>query len=189
LNQPLSATDRLRWLLRLYRYAQVSYDPTPPSETAGNTILPGLWAQGSFQELDKWIRIMRACNCPPPRPGARTKHSPACMKATYWHLRERYIDPEERTWHGTIRLIRIAGGQHRVQGLPPNSELADPFHVAIRPPVAILQWRSNISRTQVQLGIDWLLHRMHNGHPDRISLPKDFRGAMPEPAEREKVAA
>jgi len=168
-QQPtLTARDRLKWLLKTYADAATEYNPQPPSDTAGNNILPGNWRY--YQELDTWYRQL-----PQPHRG---------------ELFKRYIEPHARPnlQRHTARITIHKNG--RVQGLPPNTELANPFRVVTNKPtgtspfsghIAIARWNTTVNTQLAEQAVDWLLDHMHNGDSSQICLPRDLTGATPEP--------
>ena len=166
-DRPLTARDRLKWLLKTYADASTEYNPQPPSDTAGNNILPGNWRY--YQELDTWYRRM-------PQP-QRT------------HLHQRYIHPHARPnlQRHTARITIEKSG--RVRGLPPNTELANPFRVVTNKPtgsspfsghIAIARWNTSVNTRLAEDAVDWLLTHMHQGDTSQICLPRDLTGATPE---------
>lgn len=164
------ARDRLKHLLRDYADAATEYDPTPPSPTAGNTILPGRWHY--FKELDHWYRQL-------PQP----------MR---WNLHERYIRPHARhnlkTFTGKHLPPHTERATHHHQVLPRRNKtqvVAAPYAGT----TIIAKWHPAVDMRQVELALDWLLERMHGGDTTSINLPPDLRGATPDPTPRKQAIA
>src|SRR5262245_26797022 len=164
----VTARERLIHLLQHYREAPLAHTG-PPGNGETGPFLSSMWNDSSYPELDRWLRTMRTCRC------TSHRHRKSCKRRVYWHLREWYIDAEQKAVDVPLRRGKLVlppgctliAGQ--MPSLLPNGTQTARAVVLRRNPVA--------SRREAENGLQWLLERMHGGRSDRITLPKILRQA------------
>jgi hypothetical protein len=76
----------------------------------------------------------------------------------------------------TLELPTRATRQGRTPILPPNSELVagQPHHAQDTCRCRIYTWNNDVDPLTAAAGITWLVHNMHHGNNERITLPQDL---------------
>ena len=151
---PLTHQQRLIELLRTLQDASVAWDPR--ASGGGPTLMPTMWHQGSYAELEHQL--------------IRLRDNPATRTA-WWHTSQRYRWGTTRKTTVPIRRTR----QGPVPRLPANTELVSAGQInGHHQAVVLYQWRHDVDNHQVNHGLDLLLQRMHNGQPHHIRIPHDI---------------
>ena len=152
--KPLTHTQRLIELLRTLHDAQTTWNPQSAGD--GPRLMPVMWTQGSYAELERQLCKLRD------DPTTRT---------AWWHTSQRY------RW-GTTRLTTVPIRRTRqgpIPRLPANTELVSAGQInGHQQNVIVYQWRLDVDHNQVDHGIQLLLQRMHNGQPHHIRIPHDI---------------
>jgi hypothetical protein len=152
--KPLTHTQRLIELIRTLHDAQTTWNPQ--SNGDGPRLMPTMWTQGSYAELEHQLRNLRD------NPETRT---------AWWHTSHRYRWGTTRKTTVPIRRTR----QGPVPRLPANTELVSAGTIdGHHQHVVVYQWRLDVNQAHVNNGIDVLLERMHNGQPHMIRIPHDI---------------
>lgn len=154
----LTPEQRVVELLRTLNDALVSYGAASTGD--GVRLLPSMYSEGSYQELEDRLRDLREMRRP-----------------LWWHVSHRYRWGVEKLI--VARVIRRLEGPEFV--LPPNCELiAGGASLGSKAAVArVYAWSPEVDRKKAGEGVSALVSLMFGGDVERIVLPGDvFRRAM-----------
>jgi hypothetical protein len=147
----LTADERVVELLRTLAEARQSYSFA--SGSGGPMLMPKMWHEGSYAELERRLRDMRESR----------------RRRLWWHVSYRYRFGVELTM--VARIVRRQTGPEFM--LPPHCEL-----VAGGPAVGskaaycrVYCWRQEVDEGQADRGVGHLVSTMYGGEVDRIVLP------------------
>ena len=175
----LTATDRVRALLRTVEEARVAWDTR--SSGGGALLMPTMWSEGSYAELERCLILMRdggEDTLLDPVTG-RESFGPNGFPVTilrpaqrrlWWHVVMRYR-------YGTVRTMTVAVRRTRFGAdivLPPRCELMSGGGVVIGSKNAVARvytWSEQVSQSTAAEGLCTLTSLMYGGRDKLIQLP------------------
>ena len=152
---PTPAEQRVIGLLRTLRLAAEAWDER--SHGGGPRLMPSLWHEGSYAELERVLHVMRDGD-----PRARQ---------LWWHVNARYVWNDERVARVECRRTR----QGPVVIAPECSEVAVVLELHSRyAHVRLREWSPAVVETLVAAGVRELATRMYRGDHGRVVLPREL---------------
>ena len=165
----LTASERVVLLLRTFYEAREYWDPRSSGD--GVRLMPSVWHEGSYPELEARLAELRD----------------SAERPLWFHVTRRYRDGESVSVE--VPVIRTVRGPSFV--LPACCELlAGAVNLSDRlTRVRCYRWRSDVDQALADVAIATLIDRMYRGRRDRIVVPDVYyRRALGLPP-REEVAA
>lgn len=150
----LTPRDLVIELLKTLDLAMTSWDSGSSGD--GVRVMPSLYHEGSYAELQRRLREMR---------DSRDWHTP------WWHVVERYLREPDSV---VVSFRRTVKGPK--PNMPPRTELVfveeilDSKWMRVR----CYRWTSAVEPRFVEAGVNRLTATMYGGDTQRIHLPKDL---------------
>ena len=151
----LSPRDLLVELIKTLGEDETSYNPG--SGTGGPLLMPTLYREGSYSELESRLDEMR---------------DSAQWRLPWWHVTQRYLAGVVATVDVSFRRTRQ--GPH--PNLPGRCELVLVEGILGNQlmKIRVYRWDSRVEEGLVRAGLDRLLATMYGGQTERIQLPLEF---------------
>lgn len=148
----LTAEERVVTLLRTFDEARVSYGVGSTGQ--GVTLLPSMWHEGSYAELEARLIELRESS----------------RRPLWWHASQRHRWGVERTIVAPVRR-RVPTV---VFSLPPYCEVVygGPSIGSKAAVVRVYRWSPDVDEGKAAEGIRALVRLMHGGRRFQITLPK-----------------
>lgn len=151
----MNVEDRVELLLRSYNDAL--HDWNPGSGGDGVRMMPSMWNEGSYAELERALRSMR-------EGGPRERQ-------LWWHVSARYLWTGERI--GAVMVKRSRLGPVAIP--PRHAEIAviiEMGHASAR--ARLVTWSSAVRDDLVRAGVREISERMYGGDVGRVVVPRSL---------------
>lgn len=157
-GRPVNVGQRVELLLRSYNDALHAWDPGSGGD--GVRMMPSMWNEGSYVELERVLRQLREG---PPR-----------ERQLWWHVSARYLWTGERI--GAVMVKRSRLGPVAIP--PRNSEIAviiEMGHASAR--ARLVTWSELVNDALVREGVQEIARRMFDGDVGRVVVPRSLLAA------------
>jgi len=155
---PMNVQQRVEMLLRSYNDALHAWDPGSGGD--GVRLMPSMWNEGSYVELERVLRDLREG---PPR-----------ERQLWWHVSARFLWTSERI--GAVMVKRSRLGP---VAIPPRyAEIAviiEMGHASAR--ARLVTWSAAVRDDLVREGVEEIARRMYGGDFGRVIVPRSLVAA------------
>lgn len=150
---PMNVHQRIELLLRSYDDAMHDWDPGSGGD--GVRMMPSMWNEGSYGELERALRTMRD-GTPKPR-------------QLWWHVSARYFWWTERQAPVHVRRSRLGP----VAIPPPHAEIVLVIEMSYSTALArVREWDERVNDQLVREGVAMLAELMYDGDVGRVVVPR-----------------
>lgn len=155
---PLNVQQRVELLLRSYNDALHAWDPGSGGD--GVRLMPSMWNEGSYTELERALRELREG---PPR-----------ERQLWWHVSARYLWTGERIGAVAVRRSRLGP-----VAIPPRHAeievIIEMGHASAR--ARLRTWSEAVRDDLVREGVHEISERMYGGDVGRVVVPRSLAAA------------
>jgi len=156
----MNVQDRVEILLRSYNDALNDWDPSGIGKDFGVTLMPKMWNEGSYVELERVLREIRE-GCPRER-------------QLWWHVSARYLWTDERIAAVSVKRSRLGP-----VAIPPRyaeiAAIVEMGHASAR--ARLVTWSELVRDDLVRDGIREISERMYGGDVGRVVVPRSLAAA------------
>jgi hypothetical protein len=147
-------------LLRTLNDARQAWDVRSGGD--GVLLMPSMYREGSYVELERVLRVMRDS----------TGHD---VRQMWWNVSARFIWVQRRLV--TVHVSRSRKGP--VPQVPPFSELETVVDLqGNEARIRLSCWNDRVADELVERGVSWIADSMFDGDPGRVVLPAELRGLV-----------